>query len=780
MKEEYSILIDDYQNLLKQKAKDDDGHEKLLNKFSHLQKELEEKRELAHKEGNKLRKLQERVAELESNLSVSKENEHDLKEKVSQLASLEQQVEMLKERLTEGGSWCETAAAALSSRSEDLQAALSEASAARRDSLLLSEQLASALERASSAETALKIAKEEVVDAEMARDSIEKSLEMMKEESRTLRAQHREMTDIIGALREAEEQSTERNNKMSIQISATAEELAAVKSELSSKISETEVLGRTLEQTSKNLESLQSNLGETQERERKLVLEVQEKTRSLQDAHASIDKLVCEIQDARNELENADRYLSEKAAVIIDLESELTEYKATAATEKRAVELLHRQCESLREELEFMRGSISKDSAMQSNQFDQLVKMTAEERDVLREEVSRLSDTLQNIRDELSKSREDTQDAITAKLEAESKMFSALEESKSLAGRLAAIERDMAVLEVVKEQSQREAMEERDEAVRCKVYCKEAEREVNQLRADYEMMSKSLETKIRSLDPVLNRIHDKLAAKFGRKTSIEEAPLIQIQTTSEQGDSYSETLKNVEWMVDMSLEMIAKYDEKLKDHCLDQDSWEGQKKAFKLVARLAMSIAMDHVTGSDDARRSLFKLQEDKSVMDALKSAGLQNVWHSLIKLATTSSGEKLVKKLAGTTKSLEETKFSLEQMKLELNKERSSRLTVEDAVLLANQNINSMISSILAASVEGSVLSSPDSEYLGLKENLELCIESLKSSLGVLLRRYRSMARTIRSISKSQTNGEKLRYAINATCDDACSPEEKIPAMRL
>jgi hypothetical protein len=183
-------------------------------------------------------------------------------------------------------------------------------------------------------------------------------------------------------------------------------------------------------------------------------------------------------------------------------------------------------------------------------------------------------------------------------------------------------------------------------------------------------------------------------------------------------------------------------------HELAEKAWTGQKKAFRIVAKLALAIAVDSVSGSDDALNAYNKIQRDDEITNSMESAGLTGIWSSLAKLAKARSGVKSAEKLQDLKASLNETRIALAQSKLNCEKQVQIRESVERCIQNTGSMLDSMIKSIECAS--GEVVTLPDRADGDTIEQFNARIDTLRGSLNVLLRRYRSMARSVRSVKKS------------------------------
>lgn len=777
---------------------------------------MDEQNHTNHEQAVELSKKMEEICLLEAQLADAKKTESELREKIIHLSSLEPQIELLKRHLAEGGSWCETAAETLSARAEELQAALFEANAARREISSLSDQLNAAQVRAVAAETSLEISNSARLEADAARNSAEKSLALMREEVLSMRNQHREMVEVVQAMREAEEEARTNFENASLQVEKLTESLNSAQQQVTDLITREHNLTTSLEDVTCRYDACIEKNVLLVESEKKSCGMLQEVQQNLSLANQEINHLRDTDNLAKTCLEESYESIRAKEDVIWNLQEQVAEYRSAYDSEKIAAATIREHCSTLEANLELLKQALLNDKST-SDMVQRLVAFAEDEKSELRKEIVQLRQCSDDLRQELNIAKENAQQLsaaahevlclnqevdelkgelkatkeeaksiTTLKDDSEKKVVQMLEENRALAERLATLEKDMAVIEVVKDQFEREAISERDEATRARLYCKEAEREVSQLKVEYEVLGKSLQAKYDSLKPLVGEIEESILKHVGTSAIGEQDSLIDISHDVGKSESLIKSLKDINHHIS---EILASFDA-LKNsqinHDLAEKAWAGQKKAFRIVAKLALAIAVDSVSGSDDALNSYNKIQRDVEITYSMESAGLTGIWTSLAKLAKSRSGVKSAEKLRDLKASLNETRIALAQSKLNCEKQVQIRDSIERCIQNTGKVMDSMVKSIECAS--GEVLTLPEREDGDAIEQFNMRIDILRSSLNVLLRRYRSMARSVRSVKKSWGSQEiKSRKSLHEnappssnlmTQENRSHENDKIPAI--
>eukprot|EP00890_Picochlorum_soloecismus_P002109 jgi/Picsp_1/289/NSC_00288-R1_hypothetical protein CHLNCDRAFT_136937 [Chlorella variabilis] len=778
LESDFKSLARNHASLSKSYNSVQSAHKNLERNHEALKQQVDEQNHTNHEQTVELSKQKEEICRLEAQLADAKKMKIELKEKIIHLSSLEPQIELLKHHLKEGGSWCETAAETLSARAEELQAALFEANAARREISSLSDQLNAAQVRAVAAETSLEISNSARLEADAARDCAEKSLDLMKEEVLGLRIQHREMVDVVQAMREAEEEARTNFDNASLQIEKLTESLNNVQQQAADLVAREQNLNASLEDMTYKYDKCIEENALLVESKKKSCTMLQEVQQSLSLANQEINHLRDTNNLAKTCLEESYDSIRVKEDAIWNLQEQVAEYKAAFDSEKIATATIREHCNTLEANLELLKDALLNDKST-SDMVQRLVAFAEDEKSELRKEIDRLRQYSDDLRQELNIAKENAQRLSSAakevlclnqevdelkgelkttkeeaksisllKDDSEKKTLQMLEENKALTERLAVLEKDMAVIEVVKDQFEREAMAERDEATRARLYCKEAEREVSQLKVEYEVLGTSLLAKYDSLKPIVGEIEESILKHIGASAICEQDSLIDISHDVGKDESLIKSLRDINHHVS---DILASFDA-LKNsqikHDLAEKAWAGQKKAFRIVAKLALAIAVDSVSGSDDALNSYNAIQRDGEITNSMESAGLTGIWTCLAKLAKARSGAKSAEKLRDLKASLNEAKIALAQSKLNCGKQVQIRESVERCIQNTGSMMDSMIKSIECAS--GEVVTLPNREDGDVIEQFNVRIDTLRSSLNVLLRRYRSMARSVRSVKKS------------------------------
>ena len=780
---EFESLRNKHGKILKQQARDKETFDMLSKKYDEAVNSLEAK-SLAIQEKDK--QLQQLMAELDARdeeIRELQESREILAEEVSRLSSLEDQVALLKEHIADGGSWCETAAATLEARSKEVHAALEEARTARRDAMLLSEQLASAQERASAAESSLAICKENLSDVEMARDAALQTLEVMKEEINILSTQHKEMIDITETVKQAEEDTACMYEDASSRIVDLQKSINDLKEELQGSRMKNSELTVSLEclkesngQTKMDNDSLKSSVQQLNEA---LVI----KTNQLHASELELHRLENLCGQLKKSLEETTACLTEKESEVECLQSDLIEYKDASIRESKAAMLLQEQRQVLENELKFLQTTLLHDSVT-SGQLEEVIKFIGEERTQLRSDINSLNLLVEGMRAELNKTRAECRNLYTSKDEVDRKLMEAMDENKILSEHLSSLQRDMAVLEVVKDQLEREAVSERDEATRSRLYCKEAEQEVAKLKSDYALFNQAVHGRMDAFEPIIQRIESFLSSSLGNEEEM-DSDLINVPDISEQGTRILRSLQRVEGRVSKMVSSMESLNESVSNHAGLVELWENERQMFKLVIKLALTIALDNIAGTDSASTLHEGIAGDIESRETIKSSGLEQVWESLSKLVESKAGQKSATKLKSLASRLAESEKELKNASRALSEEQVRSERFEETLRRSVGSILEVTKSI--EEISGDVVCTKFAiSDCNSVQAMDLCIDSLKASVSIMLRRYRSMARNIGSIMSTKTLKQTGNVGQLNSKDQpvrrniSTASSEKIPAVKL
>ena len=696
----------------------------------------------------------------------------ELQDEVSRLSVLEPQIELLKEHIAEGGSWCEAAASTLTARANELQSALSEAGEARRNAMSLSEQLSAAQERAAVAEASLKKFEETFTHSEMEKDAALQALDTMKQEIFVLSSQHKEMMDVAEAVKESEQETATKYAEACSQISNLQTSMETMRDEIQAhrlKNTEMAIKVEHLEHT-KGLQD--EEIVSLKRSANTLTKTLEVKESELQECEKELHKMQNICSQLEISLQETSLNLIDRESEIESLEAELNDHKAAIATEKKASEILKDQCGSLEKEISFLQSSLLNDSVT-SGQLEEVVKYVGEERSQLRADMAALNKLVDGLRDELNSSRADVRRSQSARDEAEKKITNAIEDNKRLMDRVSCLERDLAVLEVVKDQLEKEIVVERDEATRSKLYCKEAEREVAKLKIDYEIFNQAIDGRLSAFEPILEGIEKSLSVYTVVEN--EQQPLIDVPGIAEQGDRVLKSLQRIDRCV---LNVIGSLDDHIKREASHQEavkSWAAQQRAFKLVTRLALALAADHISGTDDATLLYNRLKIDARFESVLQPSGLASVWESLTRLVESQSGLKTAKKIDCLMSELDKATKSVEKIKKSFSDEQKRSSRLECALKDACKTVSCISKSIGEASGD-TMRETPFIDGSNPIEELNISIDLLKTSVNIMIRRYRSMARSVRSVKSIKDDGSpspKVKRNLSNTSG-------KIPAVKV
>ncbi len=798
---EFESLRSKYKGLLKQQARDGDMYHQLSAKYDEASKEAETRAQMVEERDGEVGRL---AAELRASLATIgelKASERSLQDEVARLSVLEPQIALLQSHISDGGAWCETAASALQTRAEELEAALAEVRSSRHEHKCVSEQLATAQERATAAEASVELCNEKLAEAELAKDAALSAKDAMKQEIFVLSLQHKEMMDVTEAMREAEEEAA-RNYESACeqlgelrslvddlreQLRASAVQAVELKSNLhhvtemrDQAVAENETLRDTVSQMDKSLSAASLKMSDA-DRELARVTEV--------------------CNGLRASLEDTSLSLMESESMVGALELELNDLKTSLAAEEATSRVVKQQCESLERELGFLQDSLLKDSET-SDKLGEVIRFIGDERAQLRADISNLNRLVDGLREELNTTRTDARDLHECKLQVDQRLMVAAEENKSLSESVASLQRDVAVLEVVKDQLERDAVAERDEATRSKLFCNEAEREVTKLRNDYQLFNQAMQGRLSAFEPILDRVEASIAESLQRASSAnpaiaadeinggsvggaQEGGLVDVQSLPEQGKRILASLHRVERRVGELASSIDGFTAAQHEHEEAVNTWRSQRHVLKMVIKLAIAIAVDTMSGTDEATALHDKLCCDDAAMSILGTLGLQDIWDSLAKLVMNKTGLKSAKRLQHLSTELLDTKASLKSIATDLAAERERSGRMLDAMDRACRTMAE-----LRISLDGVGDSRPESlsvdmtagQGCDLVQEVGLCVDMLKTSVSIVLRRYRSMARSVGSLSiSSKTPGMAHVVAKDTSVRRSESTESyKIGAIKL
>ena len=178
------------------------------------------------------------------------------------------------------------------------------------------------------------------------------------------------------------------------------------------------------------------------------------------------------------------------------------------------------------------------------------------------------------------------------------------------------------------------------------------------------------------------------------------------------------------------------------------------------------------------------KLSADGAVTGLLGAAGLQNIWDSLSKLVLTKPGVKSAKKLQQLSTDLDDARSGLAAAAEDLANARAreaklSRAT-EDACR-AMVELRNSLDGLSGGTPVGIVDIGLADRGGDLAQEVDLCVDMLKTSVSIVLRRYRSMARNITGTKASGDGfpraGVAGKQARAARRESGASDSDKIGA---
>jgi hypothetical protein len=155
------------------------------------------------------------------------------------------------------------------------------------------------------------------------------------------------------------------------------------------------------------------------------------------------------------------------------------------------------------------------------------------------------------------------------------------------------------------------------------------------------------------------------------------------------------------------------------------------------VIKVALTIALDNIAGTDSASSLHQKIAEDKEFQETMKSFGLEQVWESLSQLVESKAGQKSATKLKFLASQLAESEKDLKNVNRALSEEQMRSEMREEALRKSAGIILDVTKSIEEMSgdvVRGAKFASSECNSV---QAMDLCIDSLRASVSIMLRRY-------------------------------------------
>ncbi len=792
---EFEGLRSKYKSLVKQQSRDAELYEQLSSKYDEASKDAEEKARQIEARDADISRLGADVDACRKTIDELRESEGYLEEEVARLSVLEPQVALLQSHINDGGAWCEAATAALETRAKEVEAALAEVRSSRHEYKCISQEMAVAQERASAAEASAALSNERAAEAELARDAALKAMDAMKEEIFVLSSQHKEMMDVTESMREAEEEASRKFDGACEQLHVLRGTVDGLKEQLHASDVHTCELKSKLHHVTEMRDQTVSENESLRDSVCQLDKSLSAASTKMSDADRELDRVNGVCTGLREALEDTSLSLMESESMVGNIELELSDCKTTLAAEQAASKVMREQCETLERELDFLQDTLTKDTAT-SEKLGEVILFIGDERAQFRADIANLNRLIDGMREELNVARAEARDLHESKEQAETKLLMALGENKELAEGVASLQRDMAVLDVVKEQLERDAVVQRDEATRAKLFCSESEREVSKLRNDYQLFNQAMQGRLSAFEPILRRIEATVAeglraagaASFsGMDVEVEKgdaSELIEVPAIPEQGERILKSLQRVERRVAALAESADGFAARQRDHEEAAATWQSHKRVFKAVTKLSVAIALDVMSGTQEASAMHDKLSADGAVTGLLCAAGLQNIWDSLSKLVLTKPGVKSAKKLQQLSTDLDDARSGLAAAAEDLANARAreaklSRAT-EDACR-AMVELRNSLDGLSGGTPVGIVDIGLADRGGDLAQEVDLCVDMLKTSVSIVLRRYRSMARNITGTKASGDGfpraGVAGKQARAARRESGASDSDKIGA---
>ncbi len=761
--QEFEVLRSKYKSLVKQQARDGDLYHQLSAKYDETSKEAEAKAQLVEEREAEIGRLASELSASRAMIAELKASENSLYDEVARLSALEPQIALLQSHISDGGAWCETAAAVLQTRAEELEAALAEVRVSRYEHKCVSEELAVAQERAAAAEASVELCNEKLAEAELAKDAALSAKDAMKEEIFVLSLQHKEMMDVTEAMRGAEEEAARNYENACLQLTELRSSMDDLKEQLRASAVQTAEMKSKLHHVTVMRDQAVTENEKLRDTVSHMDKSLSAASLKMTDADRELTRVTEVCNGLRASLEDTSLSLMESESTVGALELELNDFRTSLAAEEATSRTVKQQCETLERELEFLQDSLIKDSET-SDKLGEVIQFIGDERAQLRADIANLNRLVDGLREELNATRTEARDLQECKLQVDQRLLAATEESKSLAESIASLQRDLAVLEVVKDQLERDAVAERDEATRSKLFCNEAEREVSKLRNDYQLFNQAMQGRLSAFEPILERVEASIAESLRRAYSAssigtaedrgarsdsgaEDGRLVDVQSLPEQGERILASLQRVERRVGDLYNSIDGMAAAQRHHEEAINTWRSQKHLFKMVIKLALAIAVDNISGTDESSALHGKLCRDDAAMGALGAVGLQEIWDSLAKLVLNRSGLKSARRLQHLSTELLGAKSAIKSTAADLAAEQERSGRMRDAMERACRILTELRVSLdgvgdrPSESLPGALATTQGCD---LVQEVSLSVDMLKTSVSIVLRRYRSMARSV------------------------------------
>ena len=790
-----------------------------------------------------------------------------LQDQLLELSPLPTRVAELEAEQQETADWCDAMSVQLSVKQDELAAAVEELDALREECDSLELDLASTRERAAAAEGAAARAEAGRMTAATDLTAAAQGLETLSQELETKTAHHQEALELLRVVESERDTAKERaasaehileqlrseHSTLETTLSSALAAHSAVEEALHRRLSELEASSSesagqaaALDEARRHqIEELQMAVHAGSAACANLASKVESATKGRQHALEECAELQLEAEELQAELAAVQTQLATAQSALVEAAATREELVASSASHARAAELLEVQCTALRGQVEFLQSTQMK-HADDTDGVRQQLEVAYESVHALREQLVLAEQALhRSVQDaEVAQAaaaaahQEVAQSALSA-TEAQRAADAAAFESRAAHAarseaerRVASLEQQLELSEVLKEQGQREAemarevaAEARSQAQHAQEAASEADRRRLTALSESELVVRDARARMASQMAVMEKIEAALAGVLVVEESDDDsapsavlssvaAHLQSIVTshatitetthtnTAGGGGGGEPLLETQRAALLQKLSDVQQGVARLAGDRAAQEqaaaiaeateneraaTWHAEKSIMRAVCRLALAVTTDQVQQQDTRAPSepaapAMVAELDHVVTthaETLKELKLDGVWASLRHLAKNSVGaasrraaaEGDLNRLSSEVSAL---RSRCEDLEMEVHEEKTRADAVECVLHSEADRLRSLASSVRWAtgdppsSSAASLCSSQIDETSA--EQLAQCVDALTTAVQRLVRRYRTLSRHVATV-------EEERY-----CEDVenvkQAPDARSPAV--
>jgi chromosome segregation ATPase len=767
---------------------------------------------------------------LRNQLYTAVTHAEELQNQIHELAPLPSKLAEMENEKQETAAWCDQMSAQLTATGDELAAVTRELEAAQERCEFLESELAAAKERAAAAEGAAAAAESGRLEVAAALTTTEQALAAFSNALEHAKEEHNVAMDLLHTCEAERDAALERVATTETELTQLKEQHAALEtalistraaqtavqealhrrlSELESSSAESSGQSAALEEARRRqIEELQSAVQAGSAACTALAAKVESASKGQQDALEECADLHAENEELEAALKLAQKKLAAAETALVAASATREELSSSCASHARAAELLEVECGVLRGQIEFMQNAQAKDADVSESVRRQLESAYEEQRG-LRERLANaeqaLAHGLQQTETALQESELAGRDAIMAESRAEEAQqaveVAAAETRAALAAkneaerRVANLEQQLELSELLKEQGQRDmelareaASEAREAAQRAERAAAEAERRHLAAVAESELVVRDACARMSSQMNVLERVeaalvesvHEGSAEALAGVAEQLAGILAEHHLDSEQpgagtvGGIPTHNADSVNPLQQQRAHLLNKLndvqrgvarlagakaaEEEAATLAIENEraaTWHSEKSTLRAVCKLALAVTMDSVGGTSNAPTVAAELEHEVTVVhkQALVSLGLDSLWSSLKRLAET--GPTTRNAAEETTQNLNlkvaELSSRCSLLESEVFTERQRADVVEEALQNEAQRVQSLVGTIqwatgdiVASGVDREDIASNSNSSVPASKHLEVCVGVLGAAVQRLVRRYRAISRHV------------------------------------